>query len=335
MGILDRLFGKYTIKEGKSIREEWTSEQVRKKEEYYRQMSEEKVEEEIRTLIRALDSKDKEEALKSIVDMARARHIFGFRIIETLEKIGVGLENLEEIEVDMFFCPNCKKAVASSPCPNCGENSLKKLNEPYARDVPENLTQADIDRMWDQKVEGSAQRAYLAGKLIFAEKELARRRECERLGIKWRKDRNEIIREKRVVIPLIAILNDSEIDWDIKEKAAEIHGKIKDSRAVDSLISLLNSDYWSPASAAAEALGEIGDKRAVDALISILKKENWGRDFEGKMWDYASPVRKKAAEALGKIGDKKAIRPLTEVAQNDKDSGVRKAAEEALQKYKK
>jgi hypothetical protein len=88
---------------------------------------------------------------------------------------------------DWYFCESCVKAVKSNICQHCKHGNLKILTGPYSTNVPDNLTQADIDNMWNKKISDSSERAYIAAILILHEKELGRRKECEKLGIKWKK----------------------------------------------------------------------------------------------------------------------------------------------------
>jgi hypothetical protein len=88
---------------------------------------------------------------------------------------------------DWYFCESCVKAVKSNICPHCKHRNLKLLTEPYSANVPDNLTQADIDNMWNKKISDSSERAYISAILILHEKELGRRKECEKLGINWKK----------------------------------------------------------------------------------------------------------------------------------------------------
>jgi HEAT repeat protein len=61
----------------------------------------------------------------------------------------------------------------------------------------------------------------------------------------------------------------------MRQIAAEILGQLRDTRAVEPLITVLRSaDYWPVRQAAAEALAQLGDTRAVGPLIAILKDEH-------------------------------------------------------------
>lgn len=105
-----------------------------------------------------------------------------------------------------------------------------------------------------------------------------------------------MVEDERVIEGLIQALNSE--DWDKRMEAAEALGKIKDAKAVDSLIRALKDDEdgvvrMSVAEALGktiEALGKIGDARAVQPLLRALKDEDQN-------------IQCKAAEALGKIGD--------------------------------
>lgn len=140
---------------------------------------------------------------------------------------------------------------------------------------------------------------------------------------------------------LISALNED--DAHIRGIAAESLGKIKDSRAIEPLIttalkdrdqnvrdlaakalgesafelliSALNDENANLRSNAAILLGMIKDYRSVEPLITALKDSEWN-------------VRRKAAEALGEIKDRRAVEALIS-ALRDVD-GVRLAAAKAL-----
>ena len=122
---------------------------------------------------------------------------------------------------------------------------------------------------------------------------------------------------KPAVEPLITALNDDVPA--IRTGAAEVLGKIKDSRATEPLIQALKDETWGVREKAAEALGRIKDSRAVEPLIQALKDETWG-------------VRETAIEALSRIG-KSAVVPLVE-ALEDEDAGVRTETARALQELR-
>jgi HEAT repeat protein len=78
---------------------------------------------------------------------------------------------------------------------------------------------------------------------------------------------------------------------------------------------------WQRQRDAVKALGNQKDKEAVPALIEALKNSH-------------PEVRKEAAWALSQIGDASAKKPLSALAQNDKNSDVRSAANQAVRNIK-
>jgi HEAT repeat protein len=93
-------------------------------------------------------------------------------------------------------------------------------------------------------------------------------------------------------------------DFD-KRRAAEILGGLKDPRAVEVLIALLNDENLKVRKASTKALGEIKDPHAVEPLIKLLD-------------DSESSIRMEAAWALGEIGDKLAGEALISELYKDK-----------------
>src|SRR4030042_6695678 len=102
----------------------------------------------------------------------------------------------------------------------------------------------------------------------------------------------------------------------VRGDAAEVLGKIGDSRAVEPLIEALKDivEYI-----ALESLRRIGEP-AVEPLIKALKNKD-------------TLIRSGAARALGAIRDKRAVEPLTEALKYG-DMFVRSAAAVALEKIK-
>jgi hypothetical protein len=94
--------------------------------------------------------------------------------------------------------------------------------------------------------------------------------------------------------------------------------ELKDERAVEPLIPLLEDEDQNVRCAAAIVLGEIGDGRAVEPLIRVLSTDESGS------------VRCMAVESLGKIGDERAIEPLIEAGLSDENSVVQHVAQKAL-----
>ena len=126
------------------------------------------------------------------------------------------------------------------------------------------------------------------------------------------------IKDERAVEPLIMQLA-SHLDG-LDGKAAEALFKYKD-RAIEPLIQFLNVDYQDIRKAkVALILGRIKSKKAVGPLIQALKDDD-------------PIVRKKTAEALGRIGSERAVKPLIQALKND-EAGVRKNAAKALGEIK-
>jgi HEAT repeat protein len=155
----------------------------------------------------------------------------------------------------------------------------------------------------------------------------------------------ENLKAKRDMQGLIKALDYTK-DSSVRVAAAEALGEIRDERAIEPLIFLLQDvpenlrlaafnsllDIGAPAVeslirvintsgqrsiASAIALGAIGDVRAVEPLIAALNYEE---------------VRPFAVNSLGEIGDTRAIKPIIGVL-NSKDDLVRKYAVEALEKF--
>lgn len=118
------------------------------------------------------------------------------------------------------------------------------------------------------------------------------------MGIFSRKPNIKRLKRKRDIEGLIEALEHR--DYPVRQEAAKALGLIGDSRAVPSLLKLL--DRWNHddimQTNIIDALGEIGSLTAVDTLIDALLYSKY--DF----------VRAAAAVALGKIGDWRAVRPL-------------------------
>lgn len=72
---------------------------------------------------------------------------------------------------------------------------------------------------------------------------------------------------------LMTVRNDHE-DLVTRGKAALMLGRLRDVRAVDTLIKALESPGYSTRVSAAEALGNIGDRRAIAPLMKLLAASN-------------------------------------------------------------
>lgn len=89
---------------------------------------------------------------------------------------------------------------------------------------------------------------------------------------------------------IMTVKNDHE-DLIARGKAALMLGKLRDQRAVDSLIEALEAPGFQTPVYAAEALGKIGDQRAIRPLLAALEASN-------------DTFRQAALEALKRLGHK-------------------------------
>jgi HEAT repeat protein len=147
-------------------------------------------------------------------------------------------------------------------------------------------------------------------------------------------DRNRSVREAAVealvkigslhtIGPLVDALKDR--DSDVREAAAEILGKTSNP-ALEPLIVALWDGNWEVREEAAKALGRLRDSRAVNSLIAVLKYEDSGvrqktAEDLGKITSpmagpFVAPLtqnirfRIEVIKALGQIGDERAIPAL-------------------------
>ncbi len=125
------------------------------------------------------------------------------------------------------------------------------------------------------------------------------------------------IRDTRALEPLVSIVRDINEDPMLKITAIKALAHIRDVRSVESLIHALNDDNQSIRWYAAKALGIIGDTTAVEPLIKTLED-----DSEGVRWNVVL--------ALGLIKDPRALNPLIALLRTDPDEDVRLMAIDAL-----
>lgn len=94
-----------------------------------------------------------------------------------------------------------------------------------------------------------------------------------------------------------------------RSRAAYVLGQIRDTRAVEPLLILIQDANENVRSNTAYSLGRLGDRRAVEPLIQALHDEH-------------STTRYNAAAALGELGDARATEPLVRLL-NDSDNSLR------------
>ena len=123
-------------------------------------------------------------------------------------------------------------------------------------------------------------------------------------------------RDPRIVAPLIAALDDDDVD--VRLRAAEALGNLPDEQAVQPLAGVLAGDPDERVRAqAALSLGRQGDERGVAPLIAALTEA-------------AASVRVAVAEALGTLPDPRVIPGLVRAMLDDADDNVRHFAARSL-----
>jgi twitching motility protein PilT len=120
----------------------------------------------------------------------------------------------------------------------------------------------------------------------------------------------------RLVEPVARALKNPESDWWTRVIAMDMLGHLKDERAVDALLGVLESEdsRWS----AVEALTRIGSKKALSPIAKLLG-------------DKAPEVRMQVIAALEMYNDVRALPLLQRVIEKDAEVDVR---ERALEAYK-
>lgn len=138
----------------------------------------------------------------------------------------------------------------------------------------------------------------------------------------WRVRANAIralggLRDWRAVEGLLAILQQPTERWEVRGNAALALGLIGDPSAVPVLIAALRDDHPAVRASAARALGELKTRSAMEPLISALQ-------------DPMLRVRRKAAGGLGQLKGERAVEALMSALRNDQDRVVREVASAAL-----
>jgi len=127
----------------------------------------------------------------------------------------------------------------------------------------------------------------------------------------------------KAIEPLIRALQ-KERDWSkfgLRKAFIDALGNFRDPQVTDALVGALSMDY-STAAAAAETLKKLRDKRAVEPLIRIVEDG-------GKKGVYTDHRRRFAAQILGVLGDPRAIPALVNALHDDEED-IRKAASQSL-----
>lgn len=123
--------------------------------------------------------------------------------------------------------------------------------------------------------------------------------------------------------PLIRILNDDKASEDVKVSVIKAFGFMKDDRATDFLINLLNNESAKLQTAASEALGELKTRNSIQKMsVAML---NPLQPLHAKML---------LAEAFGNTNNREAVEPLIKVLMMD-DRGLKDVAKKSLEKITK
>ena len=124
------------------------------------------------------------------------------------------------------------------------------------------------------------------------------------------------LEDERDIKTLLNLLGGNDGDVSL---AAEALGRLKENKAVEPLIKLLNKPSISNRISSIKALGNIKDLRAVDPLIAVLESN-----------DAHENTKIEAAKALGILGDSRSVPILIKHLQN-RNTFLRINTIEALQ----
>ena len=116
--------------------------------------------------------------------------------------------------------------------------------------------------------------------------------------------------DPKAIDPLTRTLGNRTDDLGVRKFVADALAAFNDPRVTDALVRAVGYVYYI-AKAAAESLKKLRDRRAVEPLVRILES---GPD------KYSNPTRELAAEILGVLGDPRAVPALAKAQRdNDKD----------------
>jgi HEAT repeat protein len=130
---------------------------------------------------------------------------------------------------------------------------------------------------------------------------------------------------------LLEILSSTQEESEVKAAAAIALGQIGDKRAVEPLLTILNSEQPDLAYACVVALGDIGDPRAIEALVEHLKPKRLllpqtaakGLAKFGKAAEQALPALKELADHGNEVERRYAREAIASIT---KDAGTKSTA---------
>ena len=106
-----------------------------------------------------------------------------------------------------------------------------------------------------------------------------------------------------VVNPLITLVKQGIDDFYIKHSVYEILGEIGDKRAVQPLIDIVDTAYWSDREQAIRVLAQIGDVRAVRPIIKTYSRVDDPDSPMAVFWDEHLTIQKFLAQKLSEFGE--------------------------------
>ena len=163
-----------------------------------------------------------------------------------------------------------------------------------------------------------------------------------------------VLGDYQAIPSLLNLLARIKHDDTVRMNVIDALGRISDPQAVEPIINILEqSSNHILQMYAATALGNIGDREAVEPLIKALSQaldldptlmgafgmRSYSDQAHNEFIKTIALLRMAIAKALGKIGDSRAVevlqRAIREKPLGDVEPGIRKVAEEALDKIKK
>ena len=156
------------------------------------------------------------------------------------------------------------------------------------------------------------------------------------------------LKDKRAVPVLLDILNDKELETNIKREAALALAHFKDKRAVPFLLDMLDDKELGnyTKEQMLERLAQLGDERAIPVLLNFLAHSGWGRDVADalpqfgptivppllEMWERSKSqeIRNRIVFALGRFYQPELAPIYEQVYLGTEDYGLRDAISHAL-----